>query len=112
MNNSGKSRRKPESMLDLAFQAIKELTDSDVEQWTLLELLKSHPIRLIDLSKIMRKDHGYSYDYISSTLGELVKKELAVRPRKGKYEPNYKPILIRMTEILETLSHGGGGLGA
>lgn len=96
-------------MLDLAFQAINDLTDKMAEQWTLLELLKRHPIRLLELSKIMRKDHGYSYDYISSTLGELVGKGLAVRPRKGKYEPNYKPILMRMTEILKTQSNGGEG---
>jgi len=94
---SGRSR--PESLLDLAFQAIKELTDKTAEQWTLLELLKSHPIRLLDLYQIMRKDHGYSYDYVSSILSELVRKGFAVRPRKGKYEPNYKPILMRMMGV-------------
>lgn len=87
--------------MDLAFQAIQELTDKTAEQWALLELLKKHPIRLLDLSKIMRKDHGYSYDYISEVLRELVRKGLAVRPRQGRYEPNYTPILSKMIEILE-----------
>lgn len=98
---SGESRRKPKSLLDLAFQAIHELTDKTAEQWALLELLKSHPMRLLDLYTIMRKDHGYSYDYMSTVLCRLVKKGLAVRPRQGKYEPNYAPIMTKMIEILE-----------
>jgi len=98
---NGSSLRRNESLLDLAFQAIQELTSRTAEQWTLLELLKKHPIRLLNLSKIMRKDHGYSYDYMSEVLRELVRKGLAVKPRQGRYEPNYKPILTRMIEILE-----------
>lgn len=100
--DSGTFRGRHNSILELAFKAIKELTDKTAEQWTLLELLKRHPIRLLELYKIMRKDHGYSYDYISSVLGELVKQGLAVRPRQGKYEPNYKPILIKMLKILKS----------
>ena len=99
---SGVFRGRHNSILELAFKAIKQLTDKTAEQWILLELLKSHPIRLHEIYKIMRKDQGYSYDYTSSVLGELVKQGLAVRPRQGKYEPNYKPILLKMLKILKT----------
>lgn len=99
---SGGSRRRNESLLDLAFQAIQELTERTAEQWALLELLKRHPLSLLGLSNLMRHDHGYSYDYMSRVMSDLVRKGLAVRPRQGKYEPNYTPILPKMIEILET----------
>jgi len=92
-------RSSPESLLDLAFLAIKELTDETGEQWVLLELLKKHPRGLLELSMTMRKDFGYSYDYISAVTTRLVRKGLAVRPVRGKYEPNYKPILMRMMVV-------------
>lgn len=91
----------PESLLDLAFQAIQELTSRTAEQWTLLELLKEHPRSLIGLSSIMRRDHGYTYGYISKVLGDLVRGGLAVRTRQSRYEPHYNPILSKMIEVLE-----------
>ena len=92
----------PESLLDLAFQAIKELTSRTAEQWTLLELLKEHPRSLLELSSIMRRDHGYTYGYISKVLSDLVRGGLAVRPnRQGRYEPHYNTILSKMIEVLE-----------
>jgi len=93
----------PDCLLDLAFKAIQELTSRTAEQWTLLELLQEHPQGLLDLSNTMRKDHGYTYGYISKVLSDLVRGGLAVRPnRQGRYEPHYKPILSKMIEILET----------
>ncbi len=99
---SGESRRKPDSLLDLAFQAVKELTDRTAEQWVLLELLKEHPQSLLGLSTLMRHEHGYTYGYISKVLSDLVRSGLAVRPMKqGKYAPHYRTILMKMIEILE-----------
>lgn len=100
---SGGSRRRTESLLDLAFQAIQELTTRDAERWALLELLKKHPQRLLELFKTLNGEHGYSYDVVSAAMNSLVRKGLAVRPRQGKYEPNYGPILLKMMKLVESM---------
>ncbi len=92
---------KVKSVSDLAFKAIDELTDNEDELWVAHAVFNMEAAGTSEIQKIMSEDCGLAYYAVQHVLKTLVEKEIVIRVRRGKYEPNLKMLLPNMIVLLE-----------
>ena len=85
------------------FDAIDRLTETECEIWTLDALSKFESCRLLELTKILKQDHDYSYSSVQKALASLIRKDLAQRISHGIYKANYFRILWEAMKMLGQL---------
>ncbi len=92
---------KGKSVSDLAFQAIKLLTE-DIDKVEVIHIIVDNQARHTgDIQRLMKKDCGVPHYATQLILRDLVASNIIRRVHQGLYEPNMKMILSKMIEILE-----------